>query len=176
MPAAETGFCVSCAVAPSPGKGLGVFTRESIARGRIVWRHNRGAFTLYDEAAFKTLIADMSDDQIVFELTHVHTFEEFPGCLIRALDDGIRINHSSDPNLATNKPEPAAPILDPTAADYLPQVALALADDRYSLIALRDINAGEELVNDYNEDAEGPAFFDALCDHYNVTEDYLGAV
>ena len=169
----NTGFLVQITVRQSEGKGLGVFAGEPVRKGSIVWRHKPGVFAVYDERTFDEKIQTMSFADIVFELTHVHAFGEFPGCLIRALDDGILINHSSDPNLATNKSSVADTSMNVESPDYLQNVARALRDDRYSLVAIRDIEAGEELVNDYNDDDDGPAFYDTLCEQYGVTEDFL---
>ena len=170
----KTGFLVDVRVEKTKDKGLGVFARAPIKKGSVVWRHLPGVFTVYDEQSFRSLIAPMSPEEIVFELTHVHTFDDFPGTLIRARDDGIYINHSRTPNIFTNNMSPAEPTLDAAAPDYLQNVAAALMSDRFSLLAARDIEPGEELVNDYNEDDDGPEFYDALCEWYGVDESYLG--
>ena len=85
----QTGFRFGYGAAESPGKGLGVFAREPIRKGSVVWRHVPGVFVVYDETSFRARLEKMSPSEVVYELTHVHAFEDFPGCLIRALDDGI---------------------------------------------------------------------------------------
>ncbi|MEM8492523.1 MAG: SET domain-containing protein-lysine N-methyltransferase [Pseudomonadota bacterium] len=169
----QTGFLVQVHVEEIPGKGLGVVTDELIYKGQAVWRHLPEAFTVFDEQGFRELISYMEHDEVVFELTHMHAFEDFPGCMIRALDDGIYINHSIRPNLATNNTEPTLPSLDSNAPDYIQRVAQALRADRFSLLATRDIAIGEELTNDYNLDDECPAYFDELYALYEVDEGYL---
>jgi hypothetical protein len=52
-------------------------------------------------------------------------------------------------------------------------VAEALLDDRYSLVATRDIETGEELANDYADDDDCPPYYEVLCEQYGVCEDYL---
>lgn len=173
MPGTETGFRFRYSVERTEDKGLGVFAREPIKKGSVVWRHVPGIFVVYDERLFRAKIATMAPADVVYELTHVHAFEEFPGCLIRALDDGIFLNHASDPNLMTNKAAPARPSFDVNADHYLREVAEALFDDRYSLVATRDIESGEELANDYNADDDGPPYYDVLCEQYGVRDDYL---
>ena len=175
MPAHKTGFLVPFRAGPSPGKGLGVFATAPIAQGSVVWRHIPGVFTLYDEPAFRALIAPMPRADVVYELTHVHALEDFPGCLIRALDDGILVNHSPEPALVTNNAGPPRRRFDPAAPDYLEQVAAALPDDRYSLIATRDIAPGEEFTNDYMAEDAAPAFYDSLYEEYGIREDFLTA-
>ena len=173
MPARETGFCFEYSVEETEDKGLGVFAREAIRKGSVVWRHVPGVFVVYDEVSFRAKIAKMSPADVVYELTHVHAFEEFPGCLIRALDDGILINHSYEPNLFTNKSAPARTSFDVNSRQYLLKVAEALVDDRYSLVATRDIEIGEELANDYSADDDCPPYYDDLYQQYGVHEDFL---
>lgn len=64
-----------------------MFAREPIKRGSVVWRHIPGVFVVYDEHSFKAKIENMPAADVVYELTHVHGLEVFPGCLILALDD-----------------------------------------------------------------------------------------
>ncbi|MEM7123234.1 MAG: SET domain-containing protein-lysine N-methyltransferase [Pseudomonadota bacterium] len=173
MPDTETGFRFSYSVQKTEDKGLGVFAGEPIKKGSVVWRHSPGVFVVYDEPSFLAKVEGMASADVIYELTHVHAFEEFPGCLIRALDDGILINHSSQPNLATNKSGPARVSLDVRSPRYLDEVAAALHDDRYSLVATRDIETGEELANDYAADDDGPAFYDVLYEQYDIRDDYL---
>ena len=96
MPDRETGFRFQYSVEKTEDKGLGVFAREPIKKGSIVWRHVPGLFVVYDEHSFRAKIEKMPPADVVYELTHVHGLEDFPGCLIRALDDGVLINHSSE--------------------------------------------------------------------------------
>ncbi len=147
--------------------------REAIKQGSVVWRHRPGIFVVYDEPSFRAKIETLSPAEVEYELTHVFGLEDFPGCLIRPLDDGRLINHSSDPTLATNNPGPARATLEVASPRYLQSVAEALLDDRYSLVAIRDIARGEELCNDYSLEDACPPYHDALCKQYGVREDYL---
>jgi hypothetical protein len=170
------GFLFDYYVDEVAGKGLGVFAAEPIKQGSVVWRHCSGVFRVFDEPAFRECISAMSPEDVVYELTHVHAFEDFPGCLVRALDDGIFINHCDAPTLVANYETPAGHRLDCRASDYLQRVAAALLDDRYSLMAARAIAVGEELTNDYNLDDDCPHYHDALCAQYGVTEEYLDGI
>lgn len=175
MPDRETGFRFLYSVEKTEDKGLGVFARETIKKGSIVWRHVSGIFVVYDEHSFRAKIENMPPADVVYELTHVYGLEDFPGCLIRALDDGILINHSSDPNLVTNNSAPARASFDVTSRQYLQRVTEALADDRYSLVATRNIEIGEEFTNDYSAEDACPPYYDVLCEQYGVCEDFLDA-
>ena len=175
MPDRETGFLFQYRVEKTGNKGLGVFARERIRQGSVVWRHVPGVFTVFDERSFRARIETMSPAEVIYELTHVHAFEDFPGCLIRALDDGILINHSADPNLFTDNAAPTGTSFDVRSPHYLQEVAAALVHDRFSLMASRDIEIGEELANDYLADDDGPAYYDDLCEQYGVCEDFLDA-
>ena len=59
-------------------------------------------YIVYDEQFFKAAIDQMSRAEVVYELTHVFGLKEIPGCLIRIRDDGVLVNHSNNPNMATN--------------------------------------------------------------------------
>ena len=173
MPDRKTGFCFRYSVEKTQDKGLGVFARETVKQGSIVWRHVPGVFVVYDELSFRAKIEKMPPANVVYELTHVHAFEDFPGCLIRALDDGILINHSNDPNLVTNNSGPARTSFDVNSRRYLHRVTEALLDERYALVATRDIERGEEFTNDYSADDDCPPYYDVLYEQYGVREDFL---
>ncbi|MGB5326469.1 MAG: hypothetical protein WBN40_13760 [Pseudomonadales bacterium] len=49
----ETGFRFLYSVEKTGDKGLGVFAREPIKKGSIVWRHFPDTFVVYDEHSFK---------------------------------------------------------------------------------------------------------------------------
>ncbi len=173
MPSKESGFRFRYSVEKTKNKGLGVFAREPIEKGSIVWHYIPGLYVVYDEMSFRAKIETMLPADIVYELTHVHGVADFPGCLIRVLDDGVLINHSGRPNLVTNNATPADTGLDVESHRYLEKVAEALLDDRYALVATRDIEAGEEFTNDYFAEAAEPPYYDELYEKYGVREDHL---
>jgi len=169
----KNGFHFPYMIEETTDKGLGVFAGKAIRQGSIVWRHVPGQYVVYDEQTFKALIAKMSRADVVYQLTHVFGLKDFPGCLIRVLDDGALINHSSDSNLVTNNSAPASTSFDVNSRRYLHKVTEALLDERYALIATRDIEKGEEFTNDYVTDCLEPPFYDVLFEQYGVDEDYL---
>ena len=171
MPNRENGFCFRYGVEKTERKGLGVFAREPIRKGSVVWRYVPGLYVVYDEASFRTKIAGMTKAEIEYELTHVHGVADFPGCLVRVLDDGVLINHSGRPTLVTNNATPATSSLDCESPRYLDEVSASLLDDRYALVATRDIGSGEEFTNDYFAEAAEPGYYDELYEQYGVRED-----
>ncbi len=168
-----TGFCVPFAVKKTPSKGLGVFVTAPVERGATVWRFVPGQYKVYDETSFCAAIEGRSDTDIVYELNHAFGFSDFPDHVIRIHDGGELINHASDANVATKctlmRPAP------PAAAGALSvqDVTGALLDDRYAQVALRDIASGEELTNNYGNEIGDPPFYLALCERYDVNDDYL---
>lgn len=170
----KDGFCFSHAVRETTGKGLGVFAGEPIKRGSIVWRHVPGQYVVYDEQTFKAAIEKMTHADVVYELTHVFGLEDFPGCVIRVFDAGVLFNHSSDPNLTTNNKPAIETSLDESSTHYIQDVTKALLDDRYAMVAIRDIEAGEEFTNDYNSpELCEPPFFNAIYEQYGIDDSYL---
>ena len=53
MSGKDDGFCFSYEVREVAGKGLGVFAKEYIKKGSVVWRHIPGQYVVYDENTFK---------------------------------------------------------------------------------------------------------------------------
>jgi hypothetical protein len=169
----KNGFHFPYMIEETTDKGLGVFAGEAIRQGSIVWRHVPGQYVVYDEQTFKALIAKMSRADVVYQLTHAFGLRDFPGILIRVLDDGALINHSSNANLATNNIRADHKSSDVTSPRYLRNVAEALLDERYALVATRDIEKGEEFTNDYIADVFDPPYYDVLFEQYGIDEDYL---
>ena len=169
----KNGFCFPHVVKKTTDKGLGVFSVEAIKQGSIVWRHVPGQYMVYDEQTFKAAIEKMAHADVAYELTHVFGLKDMPGCLIRVFDDSVLINHSADANLATNNKAAIGTPLDVTTTHYIQNVTKALLEVRYALIATRDIDIGEELLNDYAGDTVDPPFYHSLCEHYGVNADYV---
>ena len=165
-----TGMCVPHTVREAPGKGLGVFTDAPIPAGSTVWRHVANQYLVYDETSLKALLSGMPDSEAVYLLTHIHCMPEFPDYMIRVLDDGQFINHSDQPTLLVHTSSEYDSGL---ATNSLKDVSSALEKDYFTLVAARDIGQGEELTLDYNDDPEGPQYYDMLCEQYGVTWDWL---
>ncbi len=166
----NSGMCIPYTVRETPGKGRGVFAAAAIPGGSTVWRHVAGQYSVYDERSLKVLLSSMSDREAVYVLTHIHCMPEFPEYMIRVFDDGELINHSDHPTLLTHT-QPGYD--EDLAATSTKDVSNALLGNHFTLLAARDIEAGEELTLDYNEDPEGPHYYDTLCAQYGVTWDWL---
>ena len=169
----KDGFCFSYVVKETAEKGLGVFAEESIKQGSIVWRHVPDQYVVYDEQTFKGVIAKMTHTEVVYELTHIFGLKDFPNCLIRVFDAGVLFNHSRDHNLITNNEPEIESSLDETSTHYIQEVTKALLDDRYAMIATRDIEIGEEFTNDYSAEVDDPPFFDIIYEQYDIDDSYM---
>ena len=60
-----------------------------------------------------------------------------------------------------------------TSPQDVQDVADALLNDRFALIAIQDLKVGDELTHDYNIGVEDPSYYDALCEQYNVSSPWL---
>ena len=169
----DDGFHYTYSVRETPDKGFGVFSNEEIKKGSIVWRHVPGQYEVYDEPAFKTLISNMSHDETVYELTHCFGLIDFPNCVIRVLDAGVLFNHSNNHNLTANNTSQNEAPLDHTSPQYIERVKKALLSDRFAMIAVRDIQVGEEFTNNYALEVGDPPFFEEIYDQYDIDESYV---
>jgi SET domain-containing protein len=169
----KAGFCVPYTVRVTPDKGRGVFADAPIRRGTIVWRFVRGQYAVYDERSLEEFLAKLSRSEVVYELEHMFGTPEFPGYLIRVLDDGVLINHSPQPNVAVNNGSGDDEIPYNTSPQDVREVADALLHDHFALIAIQDLKAGDELTHDYNIGVEDPPYYDALCEQYDVSWPWL---
>lgn len=174
MPGKKSGFCYRYEVQKTASKGLGVFAREDIKLGSVVWRHVPGLFNVHDEQSFNAMISGMSPAQVIYELEHCYGMADFPSCVIQVLDGGALLNHSSSANLATVNEDPATPPLQENADNYLREVTQALIE-RYVLVATREIYKGEELTTNYNLECHEPLYFETLYEQYEISDDYLDA-
>ncbi len=170
---ASSGFCVPYTVRVTPDKGRGVFADAPIRKGTIVWRFVRGQYAVYDERSLKEFLAALSRTGVVYELEHMFGAPEFPGYVIRVFDDGVLINHSSQPSVAVNNGPGEDEIPYNASPRGVEDVADALLNDRFALIAIRDLRAGDELTHDYSIGVEDPPYYDALCEQYEVSWPWL---
>jgi len=165
-----TGMCIPYSVHETSDKGRGVFADAAIPNGSTVWRYVAGQYAVYDERSLKALLSSLPDSEAVYILTHIHCMLEFPDYMIRVFDDGELTNHSDQPTLITHT-RPGYD--DVSTATSTKDVSSALLGNHFTLVAARDIEEGEELTLDYNDDPEGPQYYDTLCEHYGVTWDWL---
>jgi len=169
----KTGFCVSYTVRDTPDKGLGVFTDVPTSKGTILYRNIREQLKVYDEQSLKEFLGQLSKSEVVYELTHMFGLPEFPGYIIRISDDGALINHSSQPTTAMSNRSGDNEIPYNTSPQNIQDVEDAFLSDRFALIAIQDVKAGDELTMDYNIAVEDPSYYDALYEEYGVSESYL---
>ena len=169
----SAGFCVPYTVRATPDKGLGVFASAPIPKGTILWRFVRGQYAVYDELSLRAFVAQLSRSEVAYELTHMFGLPEFPGYIIRILDDGVLINHSHQPTTAMNKSFADIHMPYNTSPQNAQDVAEALLNDRFAQIAIQDLKVGDELTMDYTIGIEDPPYYDALCDEYDVSEPFL---
>ena len=169
----DGGFFVSYTVRETPDTGRGVFAAAPIAGGTVLWRHGLGHYAAYAERSFMEYIAKMSPSEVAYELEHVFGLPEFPDYLIRVFDDGVLMNHSSEPTVLMNSASGAREIPYNSSPESAREVEESLLSDRFALVAARDVAMGEELTHDYNVGVEDPSYYDALCEQYNVSWSWL---
>jgi len=169
----NTGFCIPYTVGDIVNKGLGVFSNAPIRKGTLLWRHVPGQYAVYDERSLKEFLGQLSHKDVVYELTHMFGLPEFPDYVIRIFDDGVLMNHSRQPNTAMNNLAGETEIPYNTSPKDAQDVEDALLSDRFAVIAIQDINTGDELTMDYTVCIQDPSYYDVLYEQYNVSESFL---
>ena len=105
---------------PSPIHGIGVFLKEPVRAGQVVWRFDARVDRVYTEAEISTLPEHMRHFMRTYS-----TFHEPTGLWVLCGDNGRHFNHADDPS---------------TVSD-----GISFGEDR----AARDLAPGEELTSDY---------------------------
>lgn len=108
-------------LAPSSIEGLGVFSRDPIKKGDIVWRFD----TRFDQLIPRALLSESDDRTREFIERYGYDMPDHPDHLALDADEGRFMNHCETPNLDFTSPDLG--------------------------IALVDIPAGVELTCDYRE-------------------------
>lgn len=141
-----SGFHYKYVVQLAPGKGKAVFTTEPIKARSKVWSPTY--VKTYDEKEFEKRIEGLSETKIKYLLNHVYGKNNK---LIECLGDGEYVNHSK-----TNNNICDGMGLDPP-----------IDDNHECCYAMRDILAGEELVDNYSY-YDNPQWYLDLCKKYDV--------
>lgn len=170
MTNSSAALCIPYTIRVTAEKGRGLFADANVRKDTTVWRHVPGEFAVFNEHTLKAYFSGMSRSEIVYELEHVHCMPEFPEYIIKAFDDGELINHSDQPTLRT---QTSASYDQSRIASTVEEVTAVLEEGHFTLVAARDIKAGEELTIDYNADPDDPDYFSELSDRYGVSWDWL---
>jgi hypothetical protein len=93
--------------------------------------------------------------------------------MVLQFDDGVLINHSYKPNIAMNIATGDKEVTFNTSAQNAQEVEDALLNDRFALMAIKNINVGDELTMDYTQCIDDPSFYDDLYERYDVSESFL---
>ena len=129
------GMTIRTYIAPDEYGGRGVFADEPVKAGAVVWRFEPEFTAIYTIDEYKAALARDPDPGLRKYSYPVEFYEN--GEVIRYvyndLDNGKHMNHSEAPNIGM--------IEDPHHPDYARRDVLN--------IALRDIQAGDQLTYDY---------------------------
>jgi hypothetical protein len=149
MPAAAsrqlepTGFLVPYELRPSPIAGVGIFATTHIARGTLLWRADEGSQVVHTEAGLRARLALLGAAEAVDLLEHIYCWQ---GEVLEIVGDAKYWNHSRLAQNTGNHPDGDGD----------------RCGDGVSSYALRDIEPGEEMLDDYTAYSHVP-WFEALC-------------
>lgn len=131
-------LCVKTKVLPSDIHGLGLFADEFIPKGTLIWKFLPGfdqRFTSEQVMAFPTIVHQYLARHASFRKSNLY---------LLCADEGNYFNHSDNPNVHSLKKE---------------------GELEMPVYALRDIKAGEELTENYDE-------YDLVNDDRNILKKF----
>jgi hypothetical protein len=147
--AVKPGFHVAYDVRPSPLGGQGLFAAQLIPQHSLIWKYapGRNVVEYRGAEAVHAHVASLPSQEARRDwLAHVYACD---GAVVEILDDGRWWNHSGTPNTGSG-----------------------VGGDWDSTYALRDIHAGEELLDDYGV-YEYPDWLRALFHEHGVPTDFV---
>lgn len=140
--------------------GLGLFAKQFIPRGSLIWKWRPGvnvnAYSNIQE--IQERLSAMNKEEQDFFMGHVYLFDSY---MNEILDDGCYWNHSETPNTGV------APFSELQSAENCTDQI-----DWCSTYAIRDIQPGEQLLEDYGM-WEYPQYFLDLAKEYSVPQDFI---
>lgn len=145
----KPGFHVKYEIKKSTeGRGNGLFATQFIPKDALIWKFVAGVNVkkYTEDEVLENLRALDDPAKEAFFLSHIYLYGGYAN---EILDDGCMWNHSDDPN---------------TCSGYL--------DDWDSTYAARDIEPGEELLDDYGT-YDYPQWFLDLCTKCGVKQDFF---
>jgi SET domain-containing protein len=119
-------------LAPSSVHGIGLFTDQPIKKGEVIWKHIPDLDLELSDETFNKL-PEQAKEMFTFYGYH----SKRSGNHILNFDNIRFTNHSKEGNVT----------VDPTSPDQ-----------EMPVVALRDIQAGEEILQNYNEIEVDPRF------------------
>eukprot|EP00912_Choanoflagellata_sp_UC4_P002475 UC4_evm4s1566 len=158
------GMKVAYEVRESPVGGRGLFALSLITKGTLIWSFKDAPLRVLKESEARQELEAAEKDDVkskqIFTLLNLWYWSEDddgnPVLIDNTRDDGRFFNHSSNPCVALGS------VLGHT------QIA-----SRRDTFALRDINAGEELLDDYNTFGDDPLWYADLLERHNVDVSYM---
>ena len=158
------GFEIDYEIRDAGAHGRGVFALAPLAAGTLIWRFVEGANATrhVGEAAVRARLARLPSAAAARDWLD-HAFF-LGGALNEMHDDGVMFNHSEQSNTGV------AALLAPGSAAA--EAAAAARAGPLDTVALRDIAAGEELLEDYGR-YEMPDWYVRLCAEYESRLDYF---
>jgi len=122
--------------------GLGLFAKARIPKGTLLWKYSEKSVRIFSSAEeVRLTLEERSAEDGTHFLEHVYCWE---GKVCEILNDGRFWNHSKQPNTGS------------------------LPEDEASSWSLRDIEAGEEFLDDYSQH-DMLDWFEAICKEHAVS-------
>lgn len=140
--------------------GKGIFSLGLIRKGQRVFSLTRDNHVIFRNVAeINSYLVDKPPQERCRIMEVAYGEPALPGCVVYITDDGQFINHSNNPN--------TGPMEEPSRVSGGSDQEMQKEKDppQFSSWAVRDINAGEELLENYSCYAFPSWFLDELEQH-----------
>jgi len=158
------GMQVPYEIKPDQYGGKGLFAKEDVKAGTMVWSKPKSNCTIKTEAEMKEYCETATHEELLLILNFCYCEDDGLFTFVDITqDDGGYFNHTNGkPNIALG-------------VEYQRHQVKDCDLDPGSSYALYDIPAGTEFVDNYNTYGECPDWYNALLDKHGIDESYMKA-
>ena len=138
------GMCAPIEVRISSGRGLGLFAKEFLPKGTLIWKYEGSVIEIAQDKIEERLAKYQNNEEICNLLDHAYAWKDI---LCEIINDGNLFNHSIESNIGFGEAETNR------------------ENDTYTI---RDIQPGEELVDNYLS-YDQPEWLKKIWEKYGVS-------
>lgn len=156
----NSGLRVSYSILKDNYGGMGLFSKEDIKKGTLVWNFDEANISTWEFDYLKYLLKTFDKKTLKDVFTYNYFTED--SMIDMRFDDGRYINHSPDPNILSGY-------------EINRQLGFKKYKDKQLLnsYAVKDIPKGVEILDDYNTYGTTPDWIQEIVKNLDIDNSYL---